>query len=1015
MQDSHLAAYASAQLEDAGLLVQDDQGAEDPWSLDDNEIGEGAESTGAPPEGDLTALDSFAGDRAEAERLENDLPLEESFLDPQAAHLEPSLPHDFDDFADFDSSERVQQAPQPAWEPFEEPSGQPESTPTSADGYDRRAEHDRDGFSAEPSDVPEVLRRNSIEDVEFVATSSRHGPPESEASPSTSGEGSGVMVREAEMSSPEMVGGNGEEEGQSDPLGAEILEVEDGPREGPRHGDRDSVVQHEELRPTPHDESAVQHESERLIVADQVIQPGVVLPAQDVHPQQRTFTPPLNALPQGDDAAEWDFDDDTGAGAEVLAEPAFEAELAPSSIPNESTVQHIAERSTFDGAGPVLPASTAQPQEHTFSPPMTAVPDPSGPIVDDSLGKRKQATLSPSQSASAMPQHDDAAEWTFEDDDANAGAEILAEPAFEAELAPSSIPDESTVQHIAERSTFDGAGPVLPASTAQPQEHTFSPPMTAVPDPSGPIVDDSLGKRKQATLSPSQSASAMPQHDDAAEWTFEDDDANAGAEILAEPAFEAELAPSSIPDESTVQHIAERSTLDGAGPALPASTAQPQEHTFSLPTSALPDPSAPIAAETPASGETEHEPSSPSQSGQHALASSTSTHHDDAAEWDFDDDVANAGAEILEEPAFEAEFAPPPIPDESAVQHTIDRPIIGETEPAQEPVPASLVQPQEHTFSPPVTALPTPSTHSQRPGATEATGSTETNDGRSSPNRMLKLDSAQTSEENQVTDGDTADATLQHLSGVADSPGHSAERGEADIDDPWDLDPLQPEATVADFAGAFAQKLVRIHVPLTCFSIAAEAVTPAATTPAAVARAGELASTTEEVPVRDPPDARADGPQAPTPSSPASLSPVVVERDSEEAGVSVRAPAPLGTNLPAEDHESAAGQTARAGADSELGGDGGDETWDWNDDDAEGPSPVPRVASPPAPTPTQPAEVSSTLTAQDSPPVQEEAPSAPTVRRETMMVSRQSREIIEIAEQVLLEAFEVSSPRQVVS
>lgn len=709
-QDSHLAAYASAQIVDAGLLVQHDQDAEDPWSLDDNEIGEGAESTGAPPEDSLTTLDSFAGDRAEAERLENDLPLEESFLDPEAAHLGPSLPHDFNDFADFDSSEHVKQTPQPTWEPFEEPSGQPESTPTSADGYDRRAEHDRDGFSAEPSDVPEVLRRSSIEDVDFVATSSQQGPPESEPSPSTSGEGSGVMVREAEMSSPEMVGGNGEWEGQPGPVGAEILEVEEEPREGAQLGKRDSVVQHEELRPAPRDESAVQHESERLIVADEVIQPGVVLPAQDVHPQQRTFTPPLNALPQGDDAAEWDLDDDANAGAEVLAEPAFEAELAPSSIPDESTVQHIVDRSTTDASGPVLPASTAQPQQHTFSPPLSAVPDPSESI---------------------------------------------------AAKSPSS------------------------------------------------------GETKQATLSSSQSASTLPQHAEVAEWNFEDEEANAGAELLAEPAFEVELAPSSIPDESTVQHIAERSTLDGAGAALPVSTAQPQEHTFSPPRNALPDPSASIDAETSTLGETKQEPSSPS-SGQHAHKSSTSSHHDDAAEWDFDNDDTDQGAEMLGEPAFEAELAPPPIPDESTVQHVIDRPAVEETEPAQEPVPASLVQPEEHTSSPPVTAVPASSAHSQRSGATEAPAATETsNESLSSPRQTHKVESAPTSEENEVTDDFTAGATLRHPSGAVDSPGLTAARGEADLDDPWDLDPLEPEAAVADFAGAFTHKLVRTHRSLT--------------------------------------------------------------------------------------------------------------------------------------------------------------------------------------------------------
>ncbi|GAA5981725.1 hypothetical protein JCM10908_004578 [Rhodotorula pacifica] len=456
-QDSQLVAYAAAQLDDAGMLLQDDEPqVEDPWSFGDDDE-DAAETTDAAPEATLTALDEFAGDQAEATRLEDDLPISETFLEPEAADVEvssnPALPRAvsppevtspaFDDFADFAATEDVQQAQQPAWEPFEEPSGQPESTPASATGYDRRADHGRDGFSAEPSEGPEVLRRSSIEDVEFddmPVSRAPHG--DTEVSPPTSGEGSGVMVGEAEMSSPELVERNVEWEGQRvyEGEGAEVhADDDEGPEglKGTINGAEileddqavpsqavhvqdvdqyaDSVVQHEELRPAPHDDSAVQHVGERMIVADDVIQPGVILPAQDVHPQQRTFTPPATALPEGDDSAEWDFgeENEEDVGAEVLAEPDLAMELAPPPIPEESTVQHLADRVTTESAETeqqVLPAASVQPQEHTFSPPATAVPVPSAQDVESATRHTSESSQT-SQATSSSPKsvvHDSA-------------------------------------------------------------------------------------------------------------------------------------------------------------------------------------------------------------------------------------------------------------------------------------------------------------------------------------------------------------------------------------------------------------------------------------------------------------------------------------------------------------------------------------------------------------------------------------------------------------------------------
>ncbi|GAA5871104.1 hypothetical protein JCM3774_005109 [Rhodotorula dairenensis] len=881
-QESHLVAYAASQLEDAGLLVEDDEHVDDPWSLG-NDDANVAEAEDSAPRDDLAALGNFTGDRTEAEQLEHDLPLEDSFLEPRAGPAQTTQPHDFhqadapppttspdfDDFADFNSSERVQKSQQPAWEPFEEPSGHPESTPPSADGYDRRAERDRDGFSAEPSEVPEVLRRSSVEGGDVDAAGSRDAPPESEVSPSTSAEGSGVMVREADMSSPELVDQNGEWEHQA--VGAEILEVKDETSEGVQVAERESVVQHEELRPAPHDESAVQHESQRLIVADDVvIQPGVVLPAQDAHPQQRTFTPPVTALPEGDEGVEWDLDhDDADVGAEVLAEPAHEAELAPPPIPDESTVQHIAERSTAEGAFTArepLPASTAQPQEHTFSLPTAAVPHQSTQRSSSDAVETFEAPVT------AEPEGDDGADWDFADGAAVTGAELLGEPAFETELAPSPVPNESTVQHIAERATIGDAlaePEPLPTAAVQPPEHIFSPPLSALPKRS---PQEQRSNFAETQASP---AGALTAGDDEAEWNLDDDD-----------------------------------------------------------------------------------------------------------------DVAVLGAESLAEPAFETDTAPSPIPDESTVQHVTECVPVADTESTKEPLPVSTVQPHEHTFTPSMSALPAPPVPEQPAHSAEPPVSSTPDHAPPSPalstaeDFVRSVDSAR-----DGSDREGASLKVQHTPDDIEAPPPvSGERGEADVDDPWDLDPLAPEATVADFAAGL--------------------LPPDAVPAAASNQAGKFAEGSETLlPATSSVAARTEEAQSPSPSMPGP----VVESEQEATGATVPVPSlPLpSAEVPAESPKARAVDTTPGRSESGAVEDGADETWDWNDD--EPPATETRAEAVPASSPSKSADSSLPPSAQPAVPSADEVSSTPAVRREKMMVSRQSREIIGIAEQVLKEAFEVSS------
>ncbi|GAA6056789.1 hypothetical protein JCM3770_002800, partial [Rhodotorula araucariae] len=403
-------------------------------------------------------------------------------------------------------------------------------------------------------------------------------------------------------------------------------------------------------------ESTIQHEDERLVVPSDGLH--APLPAETAHPQERTLSPPLSALPGGDAGVDhgWDWQDE--AGAEILHDDEVAVtEEGPVSIPGESTVRHEDDCLVVpsDGLHAVVPAETARLQERTFSPPPSSVPE----LEDQG--------------------------WSFgrEDD----GAELLHDqPALDIEPGAKPIAGGSSVQHITERpvaAAIPADGEPLAAELSQPQEHTFSPSPSALPFVEPDVVDDTFDDPWD--LEPVEPASSVEPSNDAPP-TPELLDAS-----LEEPA--ASAPPST---DSSVQHIEYRPHLDDAPPALPAKQSQPQQHTFDSANVPLPEVSAGHADDTTDVLEVESadlvdEPRDPIQAAV------------DPLDYAFNDSPADPpAAEVLDAEKVSRTGAHEPAAKGSIVQHERDRPIVH----AGSEVAASHVQPQQHTFSLPTSSVP---------------------------------------------------------------------------------------------------------------------------------------------------------------------------------------------------------------------------------------------------------------------------------------------------------------------
>ncbi|GAA5977789.1 hypothetical protein JCM11641_006073 [Rhodosporidiobolus odoratus] len=632
----------------------------------------------------------------------------------------------------------------------------------------------------------------------------------------------------------------------------------------------------------------------------------------------------------------WGFDGETAphAGAELLdASPAESATAVPVAeeesvvqheqerpIQHEETaVEHVAHRPLVRPGDKedaiILPASDAHPQERTFAVPPECVPEGEEPV--------------------AAEQDDDAEGWDL--GDADEGAEV-----FDQDAGPSpQTPDSIEAQH----------------ETALPRTPSQHDTIEALPYASQP-------SSVPASLSPNiadfDHASADNNHPPPA--------ALEGIELHSHDEAPEETVPSTA-EESNVQHVSEREIVtpppgeDTDVTPLPAQVAQPQLHTFSPPSSALPEPEEEDAGFDDPWDLDPGEPSSvhedpalqlleqPHQVGEPVAKSSRVVTEgkppaDDLElraaeqETDFPYSTPSAaapsspspppspkpehsarnvlisptaeeapGAQVLEadEQKLMALQRDAPAEDVSArhpeqdpvVQHSKERPVLPA---APEESAAVEVQPQGHTFDIPPSAIPD-----------------------------------------------------EFVAAGSSAPEHSAEET---AEDRWgwegDAVDTQRESTDPDGAGDLGAAAL----------VSERSVLSQATTP---------------------PRPRAPSPPPQAPSSPP------------------RAPSP--PSAAATSHPSPAQPTAAVSPSSPAEPETGpvEEGWGWDGEDAD--------ASADAGSSTR--EAVNAAPAEQVEPIEEGDPREPSpspIRREKMMVSKRSQEIVKIAEEVLLEALEVASP-----
>lgn len=658
--EASLQDIAAEQIDDAAQLFSNDQGV-DAWGLGGEDH---SPDTPAPP---LATAESFSGEAQKAEALDKDLPAATSLLDPQP------VTSDFDDFEDFTPAQPQTPVPKQEWEPFEEPGDEPISSlpPDTQKKNDFEDDEELEGLATRAED------RASAESHAAAQPSS--GEP--------SDEGSGVVVsREGAMSSPEVVEHSDAWDFDGEAEGAEVLGAADPASEEVT----ESIVQHESERPDTHDESSVQHEEARPIVDDAIAVPGLLLAAQDAHPQQRTFSPPPDMVPAGDDStaeAAWGWHDDEG-GAELLQDdraPDHEQGAIP--VPGESAVQHEDERIVTDSAEVTepLPTDFAPPQGHTLSPP---------PSSDD-VNHEHGLNLDDQEGAEAL--HD--------------------EPPLDVEQAAPPADDDSTVQHEAERPVLPALptdGEPLAAELAQPQLHTISPPPSALPsdafveqqhdaaldegfddpwdlEPVEPHPTSPARADNDKTLPAVTDSSGIDQDQQPStnstgvvESAFEGSQAAKAEhdlgldEPLGEPAVEdvASRSPGEVPVSQHADHPAVASADD-----FPAAQAPPQQHAFE-----------PARADV----RTEESPSV----SRRASAGAEPSPADEEGEWGWDADAdVDAGADADADPAGKASStsATAPVPAFEAPTlspaPSLDSPQASTPAPALPPAPAPAPAP----------------------------------------------------------------------------------------------------------------------------------------------------------------------------------------------------------------------------------------------------------------------------------------------------------------------------------
>ncbi|GAA5945607.1 hypothetical protein JCM1841_003914, partial [Sporobolomyces salmonicolor] len=554
--------------------------------------------------------------------------------------------------------------------------------------------------------------------------------------------------------------------------------------------------------------------------------------------------------------------------------------------------------------------------------------------------------------------------------------------------------EESTVQHEAERPILD-----LPAATPHPVERTATPPLEALPHEE-PIAEEEG-------------------------WDLDEPKAE-GAEALAAESLAPELPQAPVEDdsvvaheagrpvsyeESTVQHEAERPILD-----LPAATPHPVERTVTPPLEALP-------------------------------------HGEPATEeegWDFDEPKAE-GAEALAVESLAPELPQAPVEDDSVVAHEAGRPVSYDESTvqheAERPIldlPAATPHPVERTATPPLEALPHEEPIAEEEGWDLDEPKAEGAEALAAESLAPELPQAPVEDDSVVAHEagrpvSYEESTVQHEAErpILDLPAATSHPVERTVtpalealphgkpvteEEGWDFDEPKAKGAEALAVESLAPESPQEPVEVEDTS-SREPIEPGEPLPThsdtvlvdLPQQKEEEGSTVQHLDQRpvveqedafEPMAAAQRQPQEHTFSPPRSSLPLeilsrTIPSSTDQAAGSVPPPPP--TTAPAiwaETVPAASGHERKESADG----------WGWDSENAEEEEAVAPGAG---------AEVSASREmvsgASEAAPVieksvVEEKPSAPPARKEKMLVSKRSKEIVKIAEEVLVEALTVASP-----
>ncbi|GAA5943718.1 uncharacterized protein JCM15063_005814 [Sporobolomyces koalae] len=663
------------------------------------------------------------------------------------------------------------------------------------------------------------------------------------------------------------------------------------------------------------------------------------------------------------------------------AEPTDSSELEETveALPSESLLTAPAETLEdvsfpVEPVSPLLndPVSAAGLEEDGSPAPMTSLPTPlphsdldeSSHIAIDALEEAvEEPVAAPADDAALL----DLEAADGEDEEAGWGLEAEEEEAVNSGLVSQEAfkPDEQASQReeqeLPVENTLFEPTPVDAAEQSRRSSVDDTP--LSPPHSDTVLVEPMSSSNSSGTTNGERSMSSPEVIDKADAWGFESEqgEGGAGAEVLGvddhktpleeESAVQHELERPILHDESTVQHIDDRPVVEPTSAAdvnIAATMTRPQEHTFSIPAEALPEPSAePYTWDESSHNEEDRGP----DAAEHAISRSASP------------SPATAASPL------------PQTEDDATADDPWDLDLEESTQIDDQATPNEALTPIPQTSEEEAT----------KPAASDPSWASFDDDNK--PSSPASLPSAQPAEDSIET---VAQASRAH---ETDAQAQVPEIAQQEFREPspdnqedegwgWD-ESAEREASPAPLGQTDSAKPGDVQEGGETGIAAPLLEAASAVSALAVGAASAFGLSTQE---RSPSPPTDSGPQRERSASPLQ-SATTANADVQTFPGSERS---LDAQQAQGDHEH-----TRAVSDASAEADG----WGWDGEDEPQQQNPPTLGKAIDPTP-EPAAVTNP----------EAVAAAPPVKKEKMLVSRRSREIVRIAEEVLVEALTVAEP-----